>query len=483
MVENNKNYLEFLSAEEVRRIHSESLSILEETGVKVLHDDALNWFADAGARVDFANRRVRIPGDMVETYMAKAPESFTVHASADGAADLELKPGKVNFVTTHGIPFVYDLETGERRQSSCDDARAFSKLSDSLINLADAYCVFHPLDVQNHAIHAHIVHAQIENSGKPIKGRINGKQIAEDCLKMAEMVAGGKKALAEKPILHALVSSLSPLTMDNVQIEGMAEYIRAGQPVNLSAAIGAGSTGPVTLVGTMVLLTTEILAHGVLAQIIKPGAPIMYGSASSTIDMRNASLRYGAVESGMLSSAVAQMSRFYKIPCRVSAGATDSKMLDMQAGFESSMNLLMAALSGASYISNAAGAVDLALTASYEKLVIDHEIISSIVRVIRGISVNDETLSGDLIKSVGPGGQFLTAKHTFSNFKKEIFFPGLVDSGPYQAWEGAENKDIKDRAREMVKTILRKHEGPSRDEKLLKELEAYVKSVDDRVVA
>lgn len=483
MVEKDNKYLEFLSAEDVQKIHTESLSVLKETGVKVLHDDALKWFADAGARVDFGNRRVRLPGDMVEAYMAKAPESFTVYASGEDGADLELTPGKVNFVSTHGIPYVYDLETGKRRNADCNDAMNFSKLSDAMINMADAYCVVHPLDVPDHSAHAHIVKAQIENSGKPVKGRINGKQIAQDCLKMAEMVAGGKQALFERPIIHALVSSLTPLTLDKVQIEGMAEYVRAGQPVNLACAIGAGSTGPVTLAGTMVLMTAEVLAHGVLCQIIQPGAPIMYGSASSVIDMRNASLRYGAVESGMLSSAVAQMARFYKIPCRVSAGGTDSKMLDMQAGFESSMNLLTAALSGASYISNAAGAVDFALTASYEKFVIDHEIISSIVRMIRGYSVTDDALAGDLIKSVGPGGQFLTSVHTFTHFKEETFMPALVDSAPYQTWASSPHKDIKDRAREMVKTILQKHEGPLRDEQLLKELKAYVKSVDERPAA
>ena len=251
-------------------------------------------------------------------------------------------------------------------------------------------------------------------------------------------------------------------------------------PVNISAAIGMGTTGPVTLVGTLVQHNAEVLAHIVLAQIINPGAPVMYGSATSGIDMRNASLRYGAVESGLMSSAIAQMARFYNVPCRVSAGTTDSKMLDMQAGFESATNLLMASLSGANYISNAAGAVDLALTASYEKLVIDHEIIAGIVRITKGITVTKEALAGELIRSIGPGGHYLTALHTVEHFRQDHFLPQLVDTEPYSVWEEAKNKDIKQRAREKVKEILQQHTPPPLDDKLYKELNDYVKSVEIR---
>ena len=475
MSEDKRQYLEFLSGDDVRNVHQTSLSILEETGVKVLHQEALTWFADAGARVDFDKKLVKLPPDMVEKYMAKAPQGFVAHASAPGGIDLDLNPGKVNYVSTHGIPYVRDLETGEERSATCEDAANFAILSDAMDNMKDAYCVVHPLDVADHASHAHIVHAQIRNSAKTIKGRINGRQVAKDCLEMAEMVAGSKEKLKARPILHALVSSLSPLTMDRVQVEGMVEYIKMGQPVNLSCAIGIGSTGPVTLMGTLVEITTEVLAHGVLAQILVPGAPIMYGSASSVVDMRNGALRYGAVESGMMCSAVAQMSRFYKIPCRVSAGGTDSKLLDMQAGFESSMNLLMAGLSGANYVSNAAGAVDKAMVASYEKYLIDHEVISSIHRILSGVNTKEEALAGDLIKSVGPGGQFLTSAHTFQNFKTEAYFPKLVDSA-----QGNAPSDVQDRAKEMVRTVLKAHEPPQRDPGLLAELERFVTAVDQR---
>ena len=194
MSKKRKKYLEFLSKDDVQKVHTTSLAVLEETGVRVLHEEALKRFADAGAKVDSDNQLARIPGGIVEEWIQKAPGSFTVYAK-DDEHNLHLTDGVVNYVTTHGLPNVYDLDSGKRRPSTCKDAEHFSKLSDSLEFLADAYCVVHPQDVPDHAAHAHIVKAQIENSIKPIKGRINGKTVAKDCIKMAAMVAGGLEKL------------------------------------------------------------------------------------------------------------------------------------------------------------------------------------------------------------------------------------------------------------------------------------------------
>lgn len=480
VTKSNFKYLEYLTDKEIRDIHHATLSVLEKVGVKVYHGKALQMLGDAGANVDLKSQIAKIPEDVVEEWITKAPSSFTLYARNENN-NLNFQDGITHYVAAHTTPFTYDLDTGARRSATYEDAQNFSKLSDSLEYIADGFCMVFPQDVPDCSVHAHILMAQIKNSDKVLKGRINGKNIAKDCIYMAEMIAGGKKELEKKPNMMALMNCLSPLMLDKVQVEGLIEYAKKGLPCIIASEIMSGATGPVTLAGTLVQQNAEILSHIIIAQMIKPGTPIIYGSASSVMDMKTSTLRYGAIEEGIIDVAVVQLARYYKIPSRISAGCTDSKMLDMQAGFESAKNLALASLSGANYVSYAAGGLDSALSTSYEKVVIDHENIKNMVRARKGIEINDETLAVDVIKDVGPGGQYLTHNQTFEKFKEAHLIPELVNTCNYHDWEKMELKDIKDRAREKVKHILKTHIPPPIDEKLYRELNEFIKNIEKRI--
>lgn len=469
----------FLNDKEIQDIHYATLAVLESVGVKVLHEKALQMFADVGATVDFKKQLVTIPPHKIEEWIKKTPSSFTLYAR-DGRNHVQFQNDIIHYVAAHTTPFVYDLETGVRRPSSYKDAQNLSKLSDSLEFIADAYCMVYPRDVPEHAVHTYIVMAQIENSNKVLKGRANGELVAKDCIEMAQMIAGGEEEIKRKPNMYTLVNCVSPLTLETSQIEGLMEYAHKGLPFIIASEILAGGTGPITLAGTLVQQNAEVLSHVMLAQMVSPGTPVIYGSASSVMDMKNSNLRYGAVEQAMIDVAVTQIARYYRIPSRVSAGATDSKILDMQAGFESATNLLFASLAGPNIITYSAGGIDLAMSTCYEKVVIDHEIIGSIVRALKGITVNQDTLAVDVIKNVGPGGQFLTHMHTFERFKKELFIPELANTEKYSVWAKSEQKDIKDRAKEKVKNILKSHVQPALDKNLHNELNRFIKSVEKR---
>lgn len=476
MFENKQKFFELLSDEQVQGIHLSSLEVLETVGVRVLHKQALKLFADVGAKVDFDKQTAYLPPALVEQWIKKAPGSFTVYAR-DETKNLKFENGITNTVSIQTTPFVYDLDTGQRRSATYADAQNLSTLCDVLEYMADGYCMVHPQDVPEHAAHAYMMMAQITNSSKAIKGRAHGKQAARDCIQMAEMLAGGEKDLRAKPNIHVLISTLSPLMLDKVQIEGLMEYVAKGLPCIMASAVMSGATGPVTLPGTIVQTNAEVLAHIILAQMISPGTPVVYGSASTVIDMKTSFMRYGAIEQGLINVAVAQLARYYQIPSRVVGGTTDSKALDYQAGIESTRNLFLATLAGANYVSCSAGGIDFGMSTSYEKVLIDHENIATIARMFAGFNTSPEYLSLDVVKDVGPGGHFLSHDQTLDMFREAHFIPEFANTEAYSKWVESKN-DIVAKARDRVKDILGHHQKPQMDEHLYNELNHFIKCIE-----
>ena len=297
---------------------------------------------------------------------------------------------------------------------------------------------------------------------------------------MMTMVAGGEEQLLRKPMLLSIVNSVSPLQWDVKNVGSALEYARLRQPVALTPEIMAGTTGPVTLAGTMVQHNAEVLSMLTLMQLMYPGTPVLFGAASTITDMRTSMLRLGAPELGLMHVGFAQLAKRYKIPTRGVAGVSDSKTLDVQAGYETAFNLLLAVLAGINFITYALGSLDLSLSISYEKIITDHDLIGMVERLVKGVDVSDETLALDVIDEIGPGGHFLAHKHTRDHHQKEHFIPQLLDTQSYESWAKAESKDLKDKAREEVERILREHQHPHLDKDLEKELEDYVRQVERR---
>ena len=274
----------------------------------------------------------------------------------------------------------------------------------------------------------------------------------------------------------AVTNTVSPLYNTPDQMEGMLEYIKRGIPLLITPEVQAGATGPATLAGTLVQATAEFLGHATFAQLMHPGIPLLFGCVSSAFDMRTMILPYGAPEADLLCIATAQMARYYGIPSRGTGGSSDANALGMQAGVESLMSTLVCLMAGISYVAHGAGELENTLAVSYEKTVVDDEIVGMARRLVHGIDVTPETLAFDVIKEIGPRGNYLTAEHTASHFRSEQFLPGLLVREKYDVWQAAGGKRMEERARDRVRQLLATHEPPPLPEDIVRELDAICDS-------
>ncbi|MCL5770935.1 MAG: trimethylamine methyltransferase family protein [Actinobacteria bacterium] len=472
--------LKVLSNDEIKKIHLSSLELLEETGVRVPNDSCLKILDESGAKVDFKNKNVIFPAWLVEEKIRLAPSRFTIHAREDKYS-LRIGNDRTYFCPAASCINVIDID-GRRRLATNQDAINFTKLCDALRNIDEGDCVVCPNDIPPGTEHLYRTWAQMKYSSKPSRGRSYGKQEALDCIKMAEILAGGEKNLRAYPNIWANISTLSPLGHYPEQLEGMLEYTQRGLPIIISPEAQAGATAPVTIAGLIAQTNAEILSGITLAQIINPGTPVCMGTISTVMDFKRGSICYGVGEMSLIAAANVQMAKFYNIPSRVAGGWSASKCLDMQAGYETMMTLLMAVLAGADYVIGSAGGMDTALAASYEKLLIDDDMINMIGRISEGINLNDSTLALDLIKSIGPNGNFLAERHTVEFMRKEIVLPELASREKSDEWEKAGSKRIENRAKTKVIEILESHTPLPLSEEVDKELESFVKSAIDREI-
>ncbi|RLI43750.1 hypothetical protein DRO69_08955 [Candidatus Bathyarchaeota archaeon] len=479
MIKFNFPTLELLSKSQLREIHYATLEVLQKTGVVFKNNNALKIFDQAGAYVDYKKQRVYIPTHLVEEAIRKAPSRFTWYAR-NPKKSIRFENGRIHFAPVCTPPFVYDIETGLKRPATLKDFENIVRIMDYLKRVDEGYGVVHPQDVPEHAEHAYCILYQIKNTEKCIRGRARGSVIAKDCLKMVSMAAGSEEELMRKPMLLCMVNPTSPLQWGTTMIEGALEYVKLRQPIIPSAEVMAGATGPATLAGTMVQHNAENLAMIVFAQILNPGAPVVYGTVSTVLDMRTGVPRLGGPELGVMAIGFAQLARYYGIPSRCAAGNTDSKTLDIQAGYETAFNIVLAVLSGFNYITYALGSVDFSSAVCYEKIITDHEFLGMVEQLAKGIAISDETLAIDVIDEVGPGGNFLTQKHTRKFFRKEHFIPEIFDTQPYERWIKSNTKDIRNRAKEEIRRILKEHQSPPLDKDIEKMLENYVKMVKKR---
>jgi trimethylamine--corrinoid protein Co-methyltransferase len=277
-------------------------------------------------------------------------------------------------------------------------------------------------------------------------------------IRMAETVAGSAERLRQRPLISMIACSISPLKMDGTYGDLLVPIAKSGIPVACPAEPLCGATSPVTLAGNLTIQTVDSLMGVMLAQIINPGAPVILGSVATNTDLTDLKYLAGSVEMGLLNAAGAQMAQFYKLPFYATGGMTDSKVLDAQSGYESAITGLLCALAGANFIHDAAGLMEFAMTVCYEKYVIDNDILGMVMRAVEGIKVNDDTLAFDLIKQVGPGGNFVAAKHTRRFMRSEHYQPSLSDRDSRDEWEAKGGKTTWERASQRVEEIIANHD-------------------------
>jgi len=451
-----------LAEESVSKIHKTAMRIIEEVGFEVNSETALGMFRSAGARVDEENRRVRLPEEKVLELISKAPSMVTL-CGQDKKHDIHLGGTRVYTGTGGTALFIYEPDTASKRQATLNDLKRIAKLVDHLDNIHLFLLPTYPNGLPLEQVDVNRFFAGLDNTSKHIMGGVYTPDGVKQVIKMAETVAGSPEALRQRPIISMITCIISPLMMDGHYGDLIVEIAKEGIPVVCPAEPLCGATSPVTLAGSLAIQTVDSLMGVMLTQIANPGTPVIFGSVASNTDFRDLKYLGGSVEMGLLNAGGAQMAQFYQLPYYATGGMTDSKLLDAQCGYESAITSLLCALAGANFIHDAAGLMEFALTVCYEKYVIDNEVLGMVMRAVEGIVVDDDTLAFDLIKEVGPGGNFVTAKHTRRRMRGEHYQPLLSDRDNRDEWQGAGGKAIWERAAEVVQQILadqKKHSLP-----------------------
>ncbi|MDW7675529.1 MAG: trimethylamine methyltransferase family protein [Bacillota bacterium] len=458
-----------ISIKEVQKIHNASMYVFEKVGFEVENERALNLFAENGAEVDFTNKRVKASEDWIMMQLKKSPARVILYGRED-QHNLVVEPNRT-FLGTGGTAVgIIDYDSGLRRHTVLRDVGVIARLIEKLKNIHWFVLPVYPNDLENVNVDVNRFFAGLNNTTKHIMGGVFGPNGAKEVIKMAQILAGGEEQLRARPNISITCSIMSPLKMEKNYVDHMFEVVKAGVPLVTSCAPIAGATSPITLAGTLVQLNVEALSGILLAQLIKPGAPVLYSVVPTTADMRTMGFLFGAVENGIMNSVCAQLATFYNLPMYATGGTTEAKIPDAQTGYEKAITTLMPALAGAQLIHESAGLIDSGMTVSLEQYVIDDEINGMVLRAVRGIEIDEKTLAAEVIEAVGPGGNYLSHPHTVNYLRTEAFIPELANRMNFDMWKEAGCKDIGQKAREKVCQILAKAEPILYDERILKQL-------------
>jgi trimethylamine--corrinoid protein Co-methyltransferase len=474
-----KASLNLLSKTELDYIHNATLEILESPGLIVPSKRALGILEKSGANVDYKKTRVTIPSHVVEEALKKAPKTIK-YCARNPKHDFLLEKKKTHFTTDGCGVYIRDFETGERRDSTSTDLAKWAILADSLNMIHVFWPSIAPTDIPEAIAGFHSLVISLNNTEKHVESEAYTAREAQYEIEVAAAIVGGKEELKKRPIISAVQCPFAPLGYDKGLIEAVIEFAKAGVPVVPLSMPLAGETGPVTLAGTLVIGNAEVLGSLIISEFANPGAPVLYGGCPSNIDFKTGMFAQSP-EGGLLNASLAQLARYYNLPSEVCGGDSDSKVLDAQAAYERTISLFPVMLSGPDIICGMGG-LEVAKTMIPELLVIDNEILESMLRVIRGYEVNDDTLALGIIRKVGPGGHYLAEKHTLNNFLKEHWVPKISDRKPYDTWEKAGAKDIVKVAKEKVKEILATHKPEPISKDAQKEISQILKRYEKEVL-
>jgi trimethylamine--corrinoid protein Co-methyltransferase len=446
-----------LSPEQVKIIHKASLDILENTGFtyEAGLEDTIELLEKNGASIDKGQNRIRFPRGLVTTQVARAPEKVVL-CGQDPENDLNLTEDRVHLGTGGAAIKILDPDTGNIRSTTLDDLYKVSRLVDQLSNIHFLVRPCIPTDIDEKDYDINMFYTCLAASGKHVMSGVNDEEGLHRVMELASMIMGGKENLKQRPIISITACfAISPLKLCTQSTLIMQEAIRNFIPVALSSAPMAGSTSPLTMAGTLAQLHAEQLAGITICQLTNPGAPLLYGGIPGMANLSSMGYSGGGVECGMMNAAIHQLAHHIRVPNYNSAGLSDSKVPDAQAGYEKAFTSVLASMGGSNYIHHAAGMLESMLTIAHEQYVIDDEIIGNCCKVLQGIEVDEEHLALEVIDSVGPGGNFMTSPHTMSHMRKEYYMGnGVTDRKAREKWESEGSQDTQQRALVMAKKLL-----------------------------
>jgi len=458
--------LHFLSKEDIERIHSATINILHTVGVKFNDEKSLRIFDENGAEVDYRSKIVKINESLIKEAITKCPRTIKLY-SRDQKTVFEVGDGKTYTHTPEGAYLVEDLETGMVRLASLKDMEAFIKLVNNLDNIHAYAPIIDPQDVPLKVRDLYRSKISLESLEKHFIICSHSYDGMVHSIKMASIIAGGMDELIKRPIVTGDGGAVSPLTSSSHNLKILRYCASLGLPCSIGSMPQAGATAPASLAGTVVIQNAENLSWITLAQLIKPGLPVISLTRASIMDLRNGRLAAAAPEAVVMSAVLTQLYKNYGIPVDSGWCVSDSVLLDVQVGYDKAPMMLISMLSNADFISGF-GLIGSGSTASYIQLVIDEEAFSIVSRIARGLTINDESLALDVISKVGPEGSFLGEKHTIKCISMgEHFFPKIFSR------VGRVEKGIIQYARRRVVELLSKSQAEPLPMDVKRDLDIY----------
>ncbi|TDK39119.1 methyltransferase [Rhizobium deserti] len=464
---------EMLSAEALEDIHEASLTVLEEIGMDIILPEARDRMRAAGAEVRPGSERVRFDRGLILEMIASAPSAFTMHAR-NPARNVDIGGSNLVFAQVASAPFVADREGGRRAGNQAD----FRKL----IKLAQHYEIIHttggypvePIDIHPSVRHLDCLSDLVTLTDKVFHCYSLGKQRNLDALEIARIGRGvSMEQMESEPSLFTVINSSSPLRLDGPMLQGIIEMSSRGQVVIMTPFTLAGAMAPVTIAGALVQQNAEALAGIAFTQMVRKGAPVMYGGFTSNVDMKTGAPAFGTPEYMKAVIAGGQLARRYRIPYRTS-NTNAANTLDAQAAYESAMSLWALTQGGGNFVLHSAGWTEGGLTASFEKFILDVDMLQMVAEFLTPLDVSPDALALDAVRDVGPGGHYFGTAHTLARYETAFYSPILSDWRNFETWTDAGRPTTYDHANRIFKEALAAYQQPALDPAIEEELKEFV---------
>ena len=468
-IERNIPNLEILSQEAIEIIEYNAETVLEEIGVAFTDNPgAIETWRNAGA--DIEGERVRIPRGLARKLCRTAPKKIIQHAR-NSERNVEIGGNTLVMAPVYGPPFVRTA-SGGRRYATIEDFQKFVKLgymSKWLHHSGGTLC--EPTDVAVNKRHLDMLYAHMNLSDKPFMGSVTDPSRAEDSVKMCDILFGG---IEDRTVLTSLININSPLTFDATMMGALEVYAKANQACIVSPFIVGGAMAPVTVAGTLTQVLAEVLAGVAYSQLIRKGAPVIFGAFVTSIDMNSGAPTFGTPEASQITYGAGQLARRLGLPYRSAGSFCGSKLPDAQAGYESANSLNMGLLSGVNFMLHSCGWLEGGLVSSFEKFVMDSDQLGTLHHLAKGIKIDANAQALSAIREVGPGGHYLGCEHTQENFKDAFWRSELLDYKPFETWAEEGSRDTQALASLRVEKILSDYQKPYLDLAIDEELKEFI---------
>jgi trimethylamine--corrinoid protein Co-methyltransferase len=464
---------QIVSADELEAIHDASLRVLEEIGMDILNEEARDILVAAGAKLEPGTIRIRIDRAIVLAAIATCPTQFTLHAR-NPAHDIQVGGDWVAFSLMGSAPNSNDRDRG-RRPGSRADFQDFIKLGQSfnIVHTMAGYPV-EPVDLHASIRHLDCLSDMVRLSDKSFHAYSLGQARIRDGIEITRIARGVSAAqFAREPSLTTVINSSSPLRLDDPMCNGIIEMARVGQPIIMTPFTLAGAMAPVTIVGALAQQNAEALMGIALSQLVQPGAPVIYGGFTSNVDMKSGAPAFGTPEYMKAAIVGGQLARRYSLPYRTSAVCA-ANTVDAQAAYETVFSLWGAIMGGGNFIKHAAGWMEGGLSCSFEKMILDVDLLQMVTEFLMPLVVDEDSLALDAMREVGPGGHYFGAAHTKARYRDAFYAPIISDWRNFEAWQEAGSPTAMDKANRLYKEVLAAYTPPPLDATIDAELTDFV---------